>query len=273
MPPSVGHPEPAIERSAEELKDWFSAGGPTLVALSGGVDSAVVAALAQAAASGRVLAATLVGPAVAADEIARAVAVARTVGIPHELVPVDMLSVEGYRSNPANRCYFCRSTEASALRVRGDRLGIVRYVDGVHRDDLGDDRPGLLALREAGFQHPLVWAGWGKSRVREFARSSGLPNWDTPSEACLASRIPHGTRIEVADLRRVETAEAELRARGYRRVRVRIHGDGAKVEVDPDDLPRLLDGAESDSVEGLLLRHGFTHVTIDPRGYRPRANA
>ncbi|HTT25463.1 MAG TPA: ATP-dependent sacrificial sulfur transferase LarE, partial [Thermoplasmata archaeon] len=231
---------PPPRRTAEELEEWFAMGGPTLVALSGGVDSGTVARLAQTAAAGRVRAATLVGPAVASAEVERARAVARAIGIPHDLVPVDPLALEGYRSNPSNRCYFCRSAETAALRRFGEPLGFVRFVDGVHRDDLGDARPGIRALDEAGFEHPLLWAGWGKAEVRAYARTAGLPNWDLPADACLASRVPHGTPIDAALLRRVEAAESDLRARGYTRVRVRVGPDGARVEVDPDELPRLV---------------------------------
>ncbi len=249
------------------------AGGPALVALSGGVDSAVVAALAHAARPEAVRTATLTGPAVAPAEVERAARVARLLGVPHDLVPVDPLAVDGYRSNPVNRCYFCRTTEAAALQAFGRRHGIVRYLDGVHVDDLGDDRPGLRALAEAGFEHPLLAAGWGKRRVRAYARDRGLPNWDAPSDSCLASRVPTGTPIEGPTLTRIAEAEATLRARGYRRVRVRLEGTGARVEVDAEEVGRLTEARELEAVRAALRTSGFSSVRADPRGYRDRANS
>lgn len=266
-------PGPVAVRSEAELAGWLAGGPVTVVALSGGVDSAVVAALAHRAAPDRLWAVTLTGPAVGAAELERAQAVARAVGLRHVLLPVDPLAVEGYRTNPSNRCYFCRSTEATALRAFGARVGAGRFVDGVHRDDLADDRPGLRALAEAGFEHPLLWAGWGKAEVRATARRIGLPNWDAPSESCLASRVPHGTPIAEELLARIAAAEAALHQRGYGRVRVRVEGPGARVEVDAEQLPRLLAPAETAAVVRELQQRGFAPVRIDPKGYLRRANA
>ena len=260
-------------RPVEELLEGLASGGPTLVALSGGVDSAVTALLAHRADPGRTYAATLVGPAVSAFEADRAVRVARWIGIPHTLLPVDPLAVEGYRSNPPNRCYFCRTTETAALRRYGASLGIARYLDGVQRDDLGDVRPGIRALDEAGFEHPLLAAGWGKSEVRTWAHREGLPNWDAPSDACLASRIPHGIPVAAELLERIADSEADLRARGYGRIRVRIDGTGARIEVDPQEVARLLEPFERAEVTRRLKARGFTAVEIDPRGYGHRAHA
>ena len=266
-------PSPSPVRTAAELREWFRPGGRTLVALSGGVDSAVVAAIARAALGDDAVAVTLTGPAVGAEEIAQARAAARESGIRHALVAVDPLAVEGYRTNPSNRCYFCRSTEADALRRFGLAEGIARYVDGVHRDDLGEDRPGLRALDEQGFEHPLLWAGWGKARVRAEARALGLSAWDRPSNACLASRVPTGMPISAALLARVDAAETLLRARGYRRIRVRVDGDGARVEVGADEVPRLTATDEWAEVAAALRAEGFATVRADARGYPLRANA
>lgn len=256
----------------ERILGWFRSAGPTLVALSGGVDSAVVAALAHRADPARNRSATLVGPAVAPEEVERARSVARRIGIAHDLVPIDPLAVEEYRRNPANRCYFCRATEAAALQAFGHAHGIAHFVDGVHVDDLGDDRPGLRALAEAGFRHPLLEAGWGKVRIRSVARSLGLPNWDAPSDSCLASRVPHGTMIEAPMLERIARAEAFVRGLGYRRVRARLDGPGARLEVEPEAVGRLSADPDRSAVTEHLRALGFAHVTIDPRGYGTRAN-
>jgi uncharacterized protein len=260
-------------RSPEELGRHLAGGGRCAVALSGGVDSAVVASILRSAIGDEAYAVTLSGPAVSAEEVKRAAEVARVIGIAHAIVPADPLSSELYRSNPPNRCYACRTVETARIRAWGEEVGIARYVDGVHLDDLGDDRPGLRAMDEAGFAHPLVWAGWRKDDVRAFARSIGLPNADQPSDACLASRVRHGQWISAELLGKVEEAERGLHARGFRRVRVRVDGSAARVEVDPGEVGRLLSEPTSSEVRRELARLGFDPVEIDPSGYRPRAGA
>jgi pyridinium-3,5-biscarboxylic acid mononucleotide sulfurtransferase len=260
-------------RPVGEILDRLRDGGPTVVALSGGVDSAVVAALARRALGAGAFAVTLVGAAVAAEEVARARAVAGHIGIEHALVPADPLEDAQYRANPAGRCYFCRRTEMTALRAWADGRGIRTLIDGVHADDLGDDRPGLRALEEAGVAHPLVWAGWRKSDVRSYARSVELPNWDQPSEACLASRVAHGRPISLDLLTRIERAEAELHRRGFRRVRVRTDGLDARVVVDPEEVPRLLAEPSASDVRRSVAAAGFRSVVLDPDGYPTRPGA
>jgi pyridinium-3,5-biscarboxylic acid mononucleotide sulfurtransferase len=259
--------------SADELVRRIAPRGPALVAMSGGVDSAVVAHLAFAALSGRAHAITLTGPAVSADEIERATTVARRIGIDHHLVASDPLSLPEYRANPSNRCYFCRKTETSALLAWGREHDVLQWLDGVHLDDLSDDRPGLRAMNEAGFVHPLADAGWCKSSVREYAKRVGLPNWNAPSDACLASRVAHGHEISPELLGRVEQAEASVRLLGFRRVRVRTDGVNARVEVDADEVGRLADRTQAEAVLRAVRAAGFDPVTLDPLGYRPRPGA
>jgi pyridinium-3,5-biscarboxylic acid mononucleotide sulfurtransferase len=241
--------------------------GPALVALSGGVDSGVVASLAFEALGPHAIAVTLTGPAVSHAEVERATEVARTIGIEHHLVVANPLESAEYRANPSDRCYFCRSVETRRLREFGEPREIRQYLDGVHLDDLRDDRPGLRAMEEAGFEHPLAWGGWTKSEVRRVARLRGLPNADQPSDACLASRVAHGDSIDGALLHRIEAAEAVLLARGFRRVRVRVQGGAARVEVDLDEVPRLSVPSTAEAVGAEIRALGFGSVTIDPRGY------
>jgi pyridinium-3,5-biscarboxylic acid mononucleotide sulfurtransferase len=243
-------------------------GGPTLVALSGGVDSSLVAAFARDALGERSLAVTLAGPAVARSEVTRAERVARSIGIEHVVVDVDPLANADYRKNPSNRCYFCRSIETQALRQIGGTRSIAQYLDGVQMDDLHDDRPGIRAMDEAGFVHPLAGAGWAKADVRAAARTRGLPNWDEPSDACLASRVAHGEEISADLLRRIEAGEAAVRARGFRRVRVRARGGSARVEVAPEDVARLLTEPLAGELRATLESLGFDPVHLDPDGYR-----
>jgi pyridinium-3,5-biscarboxylic acid mononucleotide sulfurtransferase len=258
---------PVPRRSWEELVEHIRAGGPALVALSGGVDSGLVAAAAHGSAGAGTLAVTLQGPAVSASEVDRARRVAATIGIPHAVLDVDPVAREEYRSNPSNRCYFCRSFESATLTAFGSERGIRQYLDGVHLDDLSDDRPGLRALDEAGFLHPLLWAGWRKSDVRAAARERGLPNWDAPSDACLASRIAHGEPISRELLAKVEAAEALVRNRGFRQVRVRVRDGRARIEVDPDEVSRLLAAPLAGEVAEAVRAVGFRTVEIDPVGY------
>ncbi|HKV90465.1 MAG TPA: TIGR00268 family protein, partial [Thermoplasmata archaeon] len=178
-----------------------------------------------------------------------------------------------YRSNPSNRCYFCRTVESRAILDATAGRGFGAFLDGIQRDDLGDDRPGIRAMDEAGFQHPLLDARWGKVEVRTFARSAGLPNWDAPSEACLASRIRHGQEVTRPLLGRIESAERSVRALGFLRVRVRVDGGAARVEVDPPEVDRLRSEPTSSRVVAELLGLGFTGVSLDPSGYRGAAGA
>ena len=259
-------PSPEV-RSEAEIVRRIANGGPALVALSGGVDSSVVAALAFAALGPRSLAVTLAGPAVARSEVTRAQRVARSIGIEHSVVEVDPLTRAEYRVNTPRRCYFCRSVETEVIRRVGATRGTQQYLDGVHLDDLSDERPGLRAMDEAGFVHPLVWAGWDKPRVREAARARELPNWDQPSDACLSSRVAHGQPITKELLGRIESGEAWIAGRGFRRVRVRTRGRGARVEVDPEEVARLSAEPLATEMRRVLADLGFDPVEIDPFGY------
>jgi pyridinium-3,5-biscarboxylic acid mononucleotide sulfurtransferase len=262
-----------VRHSEAEIVAHIKGGGPALVALSGGVDSSLVAALAHEALGPAAQAVTLSGPAVSRAELERARAVARTVGIAHVVVAVDPLAQPEYRANPTNRCYFCRAVETTALRSFGDPRGFRQYLDGVHSDDLSEDRPGLRAMDEAGFSHPLAWAGWTKADVRAAARLRHLSNWDQPSDACLASRIAHGDPISRELLGRVEAAESVLLDRGFRRVRVRVHDGGARLEVDPSEVTRLSTPPLSVEIQDAIRQLGFDPVTIDPHGYGSRPKA
>ena len=260
-------------RPPEEIVRGIAGRGPALVALSGGVDSSVVATLAFAALGTDAHAVTLVGPAVSEWEKSQAIEVARAIGIRQALVPVDPLELPQYRANPSNRCYFCRVAEGSALREYARLHQISQLLDGIHLDDLGDDRPGIRAMEEAGFSHPLVEAAWHKRDVRSFARERALPNWDRPSEACLSSRIQHGDEISEELLRKVEAAEAVVRAHGFRRVRVRVAHGVARIVVGPEEVVRLTGEPDREAILRGIGRLGFDRVEIDPVGYRPRSSA
>lgn len=266
MPEDLLFPPPATP--AGQVVHRIREGGRALVALSGGVDSALVASLAYSALGPDALAVTLSGPAVARREVERAREVARAIGIPHVILAADPLLREAYRANREDRCYHCRTVETSVMVEFGATHSVVQYLDGVQRDDLADDRPGIRAMNEAGFAHPLLWAGWGKAEVRVEARRRDLPNWDQPSDACLSSRIERGEPVTRPLLERVESAEGVLLDLGFRRVRVRVRQGEARVEVDPSEVARLRSEPLAGRVVRELRRLGFANVTLDPLGYR-----
>lgn len=257
-------PSPDEERTIVEA---IARGGRAVVALSGGVDSALVASFAHQALGSDAFAVTVVGSSVAPEELARAGRAARAIGIEHVTVGAEPLERPEYRANGSDRCYHCRIVETSALRAFGQGRGVAQYLDGIQLDDLADDRPGLRAMDEAGFLHPLLRARWRKSEVRSSARARHLPGWDEPSNACLASRVARGEPISSELLSRIATAETMVLERGFRRVRVRVRSGAARIEVDPGELPRLLGTPLAAELQGRIRSLGFDAVSVDPRGY------
>jgi uncharacterized protein len=248
------------ERLLEQLRGLEA----VAVAFSGGADSALLLAAARVALGQRVLALTAVTPYMAREDIADALALARDLGVRHELVELGM--PEGMENNPPERCYLCKHALYGQLLVAARSAGFRVVLDGSNRDDLSDYRPGLRALRELGIPSPLLDCGLSKEDVCRFSREQGLPTWDKPANACLLTRLPTGARVAMEDLQRVEEAERLLKARGYRWVRVRRHETLARIEVEPDQRARLL--AEAEETAAALEGLGFRHVTLDLRGYR-----
>ncbi|HTD80690.1 MAG TPA: ATP-dependent sacrificial sulfur transferase LarE [Thermoplasmata archaeon] len=240
--------------------------GRVLVAYSGGVDSGLVARIVHDALGNESLAVLADSESLARRDVEDATALANEIGIPLRVIGTSELASEEYRKNPANRCFFCREGLADELLPLAQREGFTTIADGINVSDLGDVRPGIRAMNEAGFWHPLVEAGLSKSDVRALAQGLGLSFWDKPSNACLSSRIPHGTTITVELLRQVEVAEDLLRDRGFRQVRVRHEGATARIEVPARDLPRLR--AMEGEVARALRSVGYRDTVIDPKGYR-----
>lgn len=240
--------------------------GSLLVAFSGGVDSAVVAALAQRAAGERALAVTAAAETLAGAELDHARRMAAEIGIRHETVTYSELSDPEFVANPRHRCYVCQGMRMDAMVRLARERAIGAVLDGTNASDPGPHRPGLAAIRERGVISPLLDRGIDKQGVRELARELGLSVWDRPANACLSSRIPHGQVVTLGKLRRVEAAEMVLAAAGFRVVRVRHDGDAARVEVGADEVERLL--AEWAALEPRLLAVGFARAVPDPDGYR-----
>lgn len=240
--------------------------GSLLVALSGGVDSALLAVRAHQLLGGRTLAVTADSPSLADEQRGRARALAARFGFAHELLATAELDDPLYARNAPDRCYHCKRTLFAALGPLARQRGLAHVAYGLITDDLGEHLPGRQAALEAGAVAPLAEAGLGKAEVRALSRQLGLPTWDLPASPCLASRLPHGTPVSVAALRQVERAETALRALGLRELRVRHFGARARVELAPDELRGL--GPRAEAVAGAVREAGYAEVEIDPRGYR-----
>jgi uncharacterized protein len=255
----------AVIRSLRE--DMARTGG-VLVAFSGGVDSAVVAAIARQALGERAVALTIDSQTFTAEELKEARRLARLIGIRHIVKAYDELKDPRFKANPPNRCYLCRKGMARELRAAARELGIGAIADGANFSDLFEHRPGIRAATEAGIMHPLMEHGVSKEVVRRIARALRLGVHDRPSSACLSSRLPYGEQITAEKLARVARAEAYLRRLGFRQVRVRSHGALARIEVDKAAIPKLMRKAASRKVAAYLRRLGFVYVTVDMTGYR-----
>jgi uncharacterized protein len=238
-----------------------------VVAFSGGVDSAYLLAAAHDILADRCVGATAVSPSLAADELAAAQRIAASIGARHLVVETDEYEDPRYRRNDAQRCYFCKHALFTRLGAVAAGLGLPVVAYGANVDDLGDYRPGMRAAGEFAVRAPLLDADLTKAEIRALARARGLEVWDKPASPCLASRIPHGTPVTIGALRQIEAGERMLHDLGFRDVRVRHHGEVARIEVARDQIDRLREIAPQ--VSGALRALGFREVTVDPRGLRP----
>jgi pyridinium-3,5-biscarboxylic acid mononucleotide sulfurtransferase len=257
-----------LEKRLEKLEGIIAPYGSALVAFSGGVDSSLALAVAaRALPKERVLAVTSNNETYLPSELDLAEAFVRFLEVEHLVVNTRELDDPNYADNPANRCYFCKSTLYSDLKALAREKGYACVVDGANKDDEGDYRPGRKAAKELEVVSPLAMAGLGKAEVRELARHLELPTWDKPALACLSSRFPYGQKITPEKLAQVARAEEFLRRQGYEQVRVRHHGEIARLEVGPAELERAFREREEISAE--LKAAGFLYVTLDLTGYKP----
>ena len=254
------------EKRLGELERIVAPYGSALVAFSGGVDSSLALAVAaRALPRESVLAVTSNNETYLPSELEGAETLARSLGVEHLVVNTRELDDPNYASNPTNRCYFCKSTLYSDLARLASEKGYACVVDGANKDDEGDYRPGRRAAKELGVVSPLSVAGVSKVEVRGLAKYLGLRSWDKPALACLSSRFPYGQEITPEKLAQVARAEEFLRSRGYAQVRVRHHGEIARLEVGPQEMEKAF--AEREEISSELKDAGFLYVTLDLSGY------
>ena len=241
--------------------------GSAAVAFSSGVDSTFLLRAAHEELGDKAVAVTVRSQLIPRHELDEAAAFCRQEGIRHEIIDFDALLAPAVIANPPDRCYHCKKEVFGLILAFARGAGLAAVLEGSNLDDDGDYRPGRRAIRELGVRSPLHEAGLTKEEIRVLSREMGLPTWSKPSFACLASRFPYGERLTVAALERVERAERWLREElGLTQLRVRSHGDLARIEVPPDDIPRL--AARAAEIAAAFKGLGFAYVTLDLQGYR-----
>ena len=258
------------ERAREKYRRliaFIAERGSAAVAFSGGVDSSFLCHCAVSALGKNCIACTVVSPMLSQSELADAKKIAAHTGITHILIHEDHLEDE-VAANPKDRCYHCKKNEFGAVLKTAHEHGIETVFDGSNLDDIGDYRPGLRAVAELRVRSPLREAGLTKAEIRLLSREAGLPTWDKPAFACLASRIPYGERLDTAKLARVEKAEVYLRSLGLRQFRVRSHGAIARIEAAPEERSLFFNLKTLDDVSAQLKSFGFLYVALELEGYR-----
>ncbi len=245
--------------------------GSLMVAYSGGVDSAFLAATAHRVLGERMLAVLADSPSLARRDMEQACAFAQSLGIPLQVVATDELEHEEYARNDANRCFHCKDELFLVLEKLAARIGIANIAYGMNADDRQDFRPGQRAAEQHAVLAPLAEAGLTKLEVRALAKAAGYPVWDRPAAPCLSSRVEYGRTVTREVLEQVERGEASLRELGFKEMRVRHHGELARVEIARNELPRALTMEMMDAITAALKQAGFKYVTLDCQGFRSGA--
>jgi len=239
-----------------------------IVALSGGADSAYLAWAAQRAIGGRALSVTALSPSYSSHDRVVVEEFVHQLGVRHEFIETHEMENPKYRANATDRCYFCKDELFTVLDVMAQERRFAAIAYGVNADDTLDFRPGHRAATEHRVLAPLLDAGLHKAEIRLLSQRAGLPTWDRPASACLASRLPYGTEVTPERLALVERGEAALRDLGFRQFRVRLHENLARVEIAPEEMPRAMSAEMAAAIAARLKAAGFTYVALDLEGYR-----
>lgn len=259
---------PALEAKIRRLSALLAPCDRIGIAFSGGVDSSLLAWFAHAWLKKKVFVFFAESGFASGSDRRNAARVAEEIGLPLEIVPVDVFSIEALRDNPPRRCYFCKKELLSRIRMKAAESGCDILFDGSHAGDALGYRPGKQALEESGVVSPLAEAGLDKDDIRRISRIARLSTWDRPTQSCLATRIPYGVRLTAELLSAVDRGEDFLRTLGCAQVRVRVHGELARIEVDPPSLPVIMrDGNRTEAVR-VFKALGFKFVTVDLAGFR-----
>jgi uncharacterized protein len=257
-----------LRAKQKALHELLGSAGPVMVAFSGGVDSSYLAHAAHRALGDRCLAVTAMSPSYPDSHRRLAEQIVAEFGIPHRFVDTHEMERADYRANRPDRCYFCKTELFEVLSRMGLELGFDAIAYGINTDDRGDFRPGHRAAEEHRVLSPLLDVGLSKSEIRLLSRAAGLPTAELPASACLASRLPYGTQVTPERLAQVEEGEERLRALGYRQVRLRHHGQLARIEIDPAELDRALAPDAARRILEAVKPLGFRYVALDLEGYR-----
>jgi uncharacterized protein len=258
-----------LKNKIEKLKEIFQSMGKVVVAFSGGVDSTYLLRMAKDTLGvENVLAVTALSPLYPERELRGAKKMAEEMGVKHLLIESNELEIEGFSKNPPDRCYFCKRELFGELKKLADRESASLVVEGSTMDDEQDYRPGKKAVRELGIRSPLIEASFTKADVREASKTLGLPTWNKPSFACLASRFPYREEITEDGLRMVDEAEGVLIGLGFKQVRVRHYKDLARIEIYKEEIERFLDGTIREKVVEHLKKIGYQYITLDLQGFR-----